>query len=175
MLSLGDFAVDKHEAATGHRIAAHLDDPAVWPRPFEAHFAADIFDGAAQLRFEIGRVLAAVSEIAEILGRARPPREEGVRQIEHLLEIAVPRGKPRCGVEHDNAVAHVVEGDASSAWRSRNSSYSRAFSIAITAWSAKVLASSISLSVNGSTRVRLRAKMPRSVSSRSSGTPSVER
>ena len=112
MLSLGDVAVDKYEAATGHWIAAHLDDPTVWPRPFEAHFAAGIFDGAAQLRFEIGRVLAAVSEIAEILGIARPPREEGVRQIEHLLEIAVPRGKPRCGVEHDDAIAHIVEGNA---------------------------------------------------------------
>ena len=112
MLPLGDVAVDKYEAATGHWIAAHLDDPTVWPRPFEAHFAADIFDGAAQLRFEIGRVLAAVSEIAEILGIARPPREEGVRQIEHLLEIAVPRGKPRCGVEHDDAIAHIVEGNA---------------------------------------------------------------
>src|ERR1700730_2725202 len=112
MLSLGDVAVDKHEAATGHRIAAHLDDPTVWPRPFEAHFAAGIFEGAAQLRFEIGRVLAAVSEIAEILGPARPPREEGVRQLEHLLEIAVPGGKPRLCVEHDDAIAHVVKGDA---------------------------------------------------------------
>src|ERR1700730_3569062 len=111
MLSLGDFAVDKHEAATGHRIAPRLDDPTVWPRPFEAHFAAGIFDGAAQLRFEIGRVLAALREIAEILGIAGPPPEEAVRQIEHLLEIPVPRGKPRCGVEHDDAVAHVVEGE----------------------------------------------------------------
>ena len=53
-----------------------------------------------------------VGEIAEILGKARPPREEGVRQLEHLLEIAVPRGKPRLGVEHDDTIAHVVEGDA---------------------------------------------------------------
>ena len=78
----------------------------------KAQFPPGVFVCAAQLRFEIGRVLAAVSKIAEILGIARPPREEGVRQIEHLLEIAVPRGKPRCGVEHDDAVAHVVEGDA---------------------------------------------------------------
>ena len=112
MLSLGDVAVNEHKATTRHRIAAHLDDAAVGPRPFDAHFAAGIFDGAAQLRFEIGRVLAAVSEIAEILGKARPRREEGVRQIEQLLEIAVPRGKPRCGVEHDDAIAHIVEGNA---------------------------------------------------------------
>ena len=57
---LGDVAVDQHEAATRHRIAAHLDDAAVGPRAFEAHFPPGIFDGAAQLRFEIGRdVLAA--------------------------------------------------------------------------------------------------------------------
>ena len=148
-LALGDVGVDQHEAAAGHRVAAHLDDPAVGPRALEAHLPSGIFDGAAQLRFEIGRVLAAVGEIAEILGIARPPREEGVRQIEDLLEIAVPRGKARFGVEHGDAVAHIVEGDAHSAWRSRNSSNSRAFSIAITAWAAKVVASSISLSVKG--------------------------
>ena len=112
MLSLGDVAVDKYEAATGHGIAARLDDPTVWPHPLEAHFSAGIFDGSAQLRFEIGRVLAAVSEIAEILGIARPLGEEGVRQIKHLLEIAVPRGKARRGIEHDDAVPHIVEGDA---------------------------------------------------------------
>ena len=66
-----------------------------------------------RLRFEISRdVLAAAGEIAEKLGEARPPCEEGVGQLEHLLEIAVPRGEPRLGIEHDDAVAHVVEGDA---------------------------------------------------------------
>ncbi len=64
------------------------------------------------MRFEIGRVLAAVSEIAEIPGIVRPPRQEGVRQIEHLLEIAVPGGKARFSVEHDDAIAHIVEGNA---------------------------------------------------------------
>ena len=111
-LALGDVGIDQHEAAARYRVPAHLDDAAVGPRALEAHLPPGVFDGAAQLRFEIGRVLAAVSEIAEILGIARPPREEGVRQIEHLLEIAVPRGKARRGVEHDDAVAHIVKGDA---------------------------------------------------------------
>ena len=84
----------------------------VGPRALEAHLPPGIFDGATQLRFEIGRVLAAVGKIAEIVGKARPPREEGVGQFEHLLEIAVPRGKPRFGVKHDDAIAHIVEGDA---------------------------------------------------------------
>ena len=43
---------------------------------------------------------------------SRPGRDEFVRQIEDLLEIAVPGGEPMLGVEHRNAVAHVVEGDA---------------------------------------------------------------
>ena len=111
-LALGDVGIDQHKAAARHRVAAHLDDPAVGPRALEAHLPSGVFDGAAQLRFEIGRVLAAVSEIAEILGIARPLRQEGVRQIEHLLEIAVPRGEAHLGVEHDDAVAHIVEGDA---------------------------------------------------------------
>ncbi len=48
---------------------------------------------------------------------------------------------------------------------------SRAFSIAITAWSAKVVTSAICFSVNGSTRDRKNPKTPISVSSRSNGTP----
>src|SRR6266481_5907267 len=100
------------EAAAGHRVTSHFDDTAVGARSFETHLPAGIFDGAAQFSFEIGRVLAALREIAEILGIVRPRRAEGVRQIKHLLEIAVPRGKSRRGVEHDDAIAHIVEGDA---------------------------------------------------------------
>ena len=102
----------KHEAAAGHRVTSHFDDTAVGARSFETHLPAGIFDGAAQFSFEIGRVLAALREIAEILGIVRPPREEGVRQLEHLLEIAVPRGEACFGVEHDDPVAHIVESDA---------------------------------------------------------------
>src|SRR5262249_12741078 len=102
-----------HEAAARHRVAAYLDDATVWPRTLEPHFPPGIVEAAAQLLFEIGRdVLAAVSEIAEIFGKARPIYQEGVRELKHLLEIAVPRGQARLCIEHDNAVAHVVEGDA---------------------------------------------------------------
>ena len=111
-LALRDVGIDQHEAAAGYWVPAHLDDPTVGPRALDAHLPPGIFDGATQLRFEIGRVLAAVGKITEIVGKARPPREEGVGQFEHLLEIAVPRGKPRFGVKHDDAVAHIVEGDA---------------------------------------------------------------
>src|SRR5262249_48746200 len=67
----------------------------------------------AQLRFEIGRdEFAAISEIPEILATTRPPSEEGLRQLDDLLEIAIPRGKSAGGIEHDHPVAHIIEGDA---------------------------------------------------------------
>ena len=61
----------------------------------------------------------------------------------------------------------------SSRVRACTSSNSRTFSIAITAWSAKVVTSSICLSVNG-THLLARHRMitPIGVPSRSSGTPS---
>src|SRR6516165_2235541 len=59
----------------------------------------------------------------------------------------------------------------SSSVRVCNSSSSRAFSIAMTAWSAKVRTSSICRSVNGCTRFRPRLIVPRTAPSRSSGTP----
>ena len=59
----------------------------------------------------------------------------------------------------------------SSAWRSRSSSNSRAFSIAITAWSAKLVASSISLSVRFDARPVNDEYADQRVSSRSRGIP----
>src|SRR5215467_12005703 len=55
--------------------------------------------------------------------------------------------------------------------RACNSPSNRAFSIAMTAWSAKVRISSICRSVNGSTRFRARVIVPSTAPSRSSGTP----
>ena len=56
---------------------------------------------------------------------------------------------------------------------SRSSLSKRAFSIAITAWSAKVVTSSICLSVNGLTSPRLSKKTPIVAPSRRSGTPRI--
>ena len=53
--------------------------------------------------------------------------------------------------------------------RSSNSLNSRTFSMAITAWSAKVLRSAICLSVNGRTSVRRTAMYPMATPSRNSG------
>jgi hypothetical protein len=59
--------------------------------------------------------------------------------------------------------------------RACTSSNSRTFSIAITAWSAKVVTSSICLSVNGSTVLRVKTSTPVGVPSRSIGTPRTVR
>src|SRR5262249_41826919 len=66
---------------------------------------------------------------------------------------------------------------ASASWRllSWISSNSRTFSIAIAAWSAKVVTSSICLSVNGSTVLRVKISTPVGVPSRSIGTPRTVR
>ena len=57
----------------------------------------------------------------------------------------------------------------------RTLSNRRTFSIAITAWSAKVVTSSICLSVNGRTSVRVSARTPIGTPSRSIGTPRTVR
>ena len=63
----------------------------------------------------------------------------------------------------------------SSLVRACTSSNRRTFSIAITAWSANVVASSICWSVNGRTVERVRHITPIVTPSRSSGTPNVVR
>src|SRR5262249_5877762 len=88
-LSLGGVAVNQHEAAARHRVAPHLDDAAVGARALEAHLPPGIFDGAAQLCLEISRILAALGEIPEILGKTWASGKECIRKIEHLLEVAV--------------------------------------------------------------------------------------
>ena len=64
---------------------------------------------------------------------------------------------------------------ASSRVRASTLSNSRTFSIAMTAWSAKVVTSSICLSVKGRTLRREMAMTPTGTPSRSSGTPSIVR
>jgi len=60
-----------------------------------------------------------------------------------------------------------------SAWRSRNSSNRRAFSIAITAWSAKVFSNVICFSVNGLTSMRRIKIAPTGFPCRNNGAASV--
>src|SRR6185436_12553665 len=51
-------------------------------------------------------------KITNIGFKTRPLADERVRQIEDVLEIVVPCREPQVRVEHRDAVAHVVEGDA---------------------------------------------------------------
>ena len=75
-----------------------------------------------------------------------------------------------------SAVAVCCSSDSvSSRVRACTSSNSRTFSIAITAWSAKVVTSSICLSVKGRTDFRHNDSTPIGVPSRISGTPRTVR
>jgi len=101
-LALRDVGVDQHKAATGHGISAHFDDATVGAGALEAHFAAGVFDGAAQLRFEISRILAALGKIAEIIGEAWPLGEEGVGVIEE-------EGAELGMAQRDSLLQHGIE------------------------------------------------------------------
>src|SRR5215831_14678094 len=100
LLPLGDVGINQHEATAGHGIATYLNDAAVGPRALVAHLQPCVVDRAAELLFEIGRdELAPVSEVAEILGTGRPSSEERLRELNQLLEIAVPSSKSPRRVE----------------------------------------------------------------------------
>src|SRR5262249_10397423 len=109
----GDIAVDDHEAAARHRVAAYLNDVPVGPGVFEAQFLAERFEAAAQLRLDVlGAEFAALSEYPDVIGIAQALSQQRVRQIEDPLEIQVPGGEPQFGIEHRHPVAYIVEGDA---------------------------------------------------------------
>ena len=67
--------------------------------------------------------------------RSLTPRDDTVGHVKDFLELAVPRDQMLCFIEHGDAVAHILEGDAKFflALREFISFSSRAFSIAITA------------------------------------------
>jgi hypothetical protein len=111
-LPLGHVAIDQYESTPRDRIVAHLDDAAIKTRALSRPWAADIFGVAPLFGLEIDRAeLAALDEVADILGPARPPGQKRVGQVEQLLEIPVPGSKPQVCAEHRDAVAHIVEGD----------------------------------------------------------------
>src|SRR5215467_287744 len=78
--------------------------------------------------------------------------------LEGFAQLLRTRGRPTDNLEH-----------------ACTSSNSRTFSIAITAWSAKVSTNSISFFVKGRTRLRHRMITPMGMPSRISGTPSPDR
>ena len=126
-------------------------------------------------------------------GRPRPVGRDSLEdapvgaQDHHLLGVAQPRGVLGDGIEDgpelggDEAMALRMSAVAvcrssallSAALRCSSCSNRRAFSMAITAWSAKVSARAMRCAVNGRTRLsneRVRHSMPTKRSRRSSGT-----
>ena len=82
-----------------------------------------------------------------MLGLAQPRR-----RLDHRVEYGLQlEGRAADHLEHVGGRGLLLERLRSSSVRACTSSNSRTFSIAITAWSAKVVTSSICLSVNGST------------------------
>ena len=105
-----------------------------------------------RLRGQTRRVRRGSGCIRRSVGRSC---EDVVGHIEDVLELAVPRDQTQRFVEHRDAVAHVLEGDAEFVLAlARFRSSSRAFSIAITACAAKFSSSAICLSENGRTSWR---------------------
>jgi hypothetical protein len=104
----------QHEPAARHRIVANLDDRSVGTGAFEGVVLSGSLLEPAKLLLRINTrsVLAAFGEIADIIGIGPPLGEDCVGHVEHLLELAVPRYQTGSVVEHGNAVAHVLEGDA---------------------------------------------------------------
>ena len=102
---------------------------------------------------------------------AANPRSVRQHRLEHWLELT--------GRAADDGTSEVAVCCSSASDNSRvracTSSNSRTFSIAITAWSAKVLTSSICFSVNGSTVLRVKTSTPVGMPSRSIGTPRTVR
>ena len=92
--------------------------------------------------------------------------------VEDRLHV---RGRAADDAEHLGRCRLMLQGLASSALLSWISLNNRTFSMAITAWSAKVLRSAICLSVKGRTSVRRMRIAPIGRPSRSSGAPSTDR
>ena len=68
-----------------------------------------------ELHFLVGIAvaeLAALHQQAHVVLKPWAAGEEGIRHVEQLLEVLVPGHEAELVVEHDDAVAHVVECDA---------------------------------------------------------------
>ena len=67
----------------------------------------------AQLRLRIdGSELAALGQIANVIGIGSRLGEKPIGHLEDFYEMAVPGSQPQFLVEPDDAVAHIVERDA---------------------------------------------------------------
>src|SRR5207248_9251184 len=108
-LSFGDVAINQNEAAIRHSISANLDHPTIGPCSLLAKLLLRIFKATLEFCFDvIGPKFSAFREDAQVIGIARTPCQDTIRQVEHLLEITVPCGQAKVLVKHDHAVTHVI-------------------------------------------------------------------
>jgi hypothetical protein len=113
-LSLCDVTVDQHEAATRHWVAADFDHPAIRPRALIAVGFAGTGDQLINLlnRIDTRPEVAARCKEAEVFLIGAMLFEKGVGQVQDILKLVVPCGQILRFVEHGDAVAHILEGDA---------------------------------------------------------------
>ena len=123
-----------------------------------------------------------LEHLVQFVGQFDRERREIVDEIERVLDLVGDAGGELAergqllGLDQPVLCgAQVLERRDSSRVRASTSSNSRTFSMAITAWSAKVVTSSICLSVKGSTLRRVKHDDADGTPSRSSGTPSMVR
>jgi len=123
----------------------------------------------AEVRLHLQHAVA-FEEDGRIVGVANASRSR--RRREHRLDVGRRGGN---GAKDRTGRGRCSSASETSRLRACTSSNRRTFSIAITAWSAKVSTSSICWSVNGFTVERVSANTPTGCPSRSSGTPSKVR
>ena len=93
---------------------ADFDHPAIRPGTLVGSGLTRLLDEPAYmlLRVGLGVVLTALGEVADVFGECLTPRDDTVGHVQDILELAVPRDQMLRFVEHCDAVAHVLEGDA---------------------------------------------------------------
>ena len=116
-----------------------------------------------------GLAIAPEDQCVIRLAQTRRRLDEGV---EHRLQI---EGRAADDLEHVGGGGLLLQRFAQIVCALLARLNSRTFSIAITAWSAKVVTSSICLSVNGRTVLRCNTMTPIGMPSRNSGTLSIVR
>jgi len=110
-LAFGDVGEHQHEAASRDRVVADFDHAAVGAGALGHTMLARVRGDAANLVLDIdvGAVIAALGEVADVIAVNQPLLKQIVRHREHFLEPCIPGDQPRLPVEHCNAITHVLE------------------------------------------------------------------
>ena len=107
----GDIGESGDEATAGHWIAANLDDAAVREHPFRQMQGA----GAHVRKTTQERALTVTGDLHPFQRPAtqarhwRPDFKQIIRESEQFLITRIPRHKLQVGIDHADALAHVLQ------------------------------------------------------------------